>query len=60
MEGIKESKLPIDLIVLADHGMVKVEGSPIHLDQFGFNPAWFVQIEGTLLYPKSDEDAQKA
>jgi alkaline phosphatase D len=60
MEGIKESKLPVDLIVLADHGMVKLEGAPIHLDQFGFNPAWFVQIEGTLLYPKSDQDAQKA
>jgi len=60
MEGIKESKLPVDLIVLADHGMVKVEGAPIHLDQYGLNPSWFAQIIGSSLYPKSDDDAQKA
>src|SRR6202789_919076 len=35
MDGIKESKLPVDLIVLADHGMVKVDGPPIRLDQYG-------------------------
>lgn len=60
MDGIKESKLPVDLIVLADHGMVKIEGPPIHLDQYGFNPAWFAHVEGIFLYPKSAEDAQKA
>jgi alkaline phosphatase D len=60
MEGIKESKLPVDLIVVADHGMVKVEGAAIHLDQYGLNPAWFAHIEGTFLYPKSDADAEKA
>ncbi|HYM77763.1 MAG TPA: ectonucleotide pyrophosphatase/phosphodiesterase [Candidatus Dormibacteraeota bacterium] len=60
MEGIKESKLAVDLIVLADHGMVKVEGEPIRLEQYGFNPAWFAHVEGTLLYPKSDDAAQKA
>ena len=60
MKGIKESKLPVDLIVLADHGMVKVEGAPLHLDQFGFKPSWFEHVEGTLLYPKSDADAQEA
>src|SRR5277367_2294408 len=32
-DGIKESKLPVDLFVIADHGMAKVEGAPIHLDQ---------------------------
>ncbi len=31
MDGIKEIKLPVDLIVLADHGMVEVDGDPIHL-----------------------------
>jgi predicted AlkP superfamily pyrophosphatase or phosphodiesterase len=60
MDGIKESKLPVDLIVLADHGMAEVKGAPIHLDQYGLNPAGFVEIVGTNLYPKSDEDAQKA
>jgi predicted AlkP superfamily pyrophosphatase or phosphodiesterase len=59
-DGIKESKLPVDLIVVADHGMVEVKGAPIHLDQYGLNPSLFAQIVGTNLYPKSEEDAQKA
>jgi predicted AlkP superfamily pyrophosphatase or phosphodiesterase len=60
MDGIKESKLPVDLIVLADHGMVKVEGPPIRLDQSGLSPSWFAQIFDSILYAKSDDDAQKA
>jgi predicted AlkP superfamily pyrophosphatase or phosphodiesterase len=60
MDGIKESKLPVDLIVLADHGMVKVKGAPIHLDQYGLNPSLFVQVVGSSMYPKSEQDAQKA
>jgi len=60
VDGIKESKLPVDLIVLADHGMANVKGAPIHLDQYGLNPSWFAQIVGSSLYPKSDDDAQKA
>ena len=39
MDGLKDIKLPVDLIVLADHGMVKVEGAPIHLDQYGLKPS---------------------
>ena len=60
MDGIKESKLPVDLIVLADHGMVKVERPPVRLDQYGLNPSWFVQTVDSILYSKSDDDAQKA
>jgi len=60
MDGIKQSELPVDLIVLADHGMASVQGSPIHLDQFGLQKSWFVQIVGASMYPKSEEDAQKA
>jgi predicted AlkP superfamily pyrophosphatase or phosphodiesterase len=60
MDGIKESKLPVDLIVLADHGMVEVKGAPIHLDQYGLKLDSFVQIVGSNIYPKSDNDAQKA
>jgi len=60
MDGIKESKLPVDLIVLADHGMVEVKGAPIHLEQYGLKTPSFVQIVGSSLYPKSDDDAQKA
>lgn len=60
MDGLKEIKLPVDLIVLADHGMVKVEGPPVHLWQYGFDPSLFSPIIGLGLYPKSDADAQKA
>ena len=58
--GIKESKLPVDLIVVADHGMVKVEGPPIHLEDYGLKPASFEPILGSILYPKSEDDAQNA
>jgi predicted AlkP superfamily pyrophosphatase or phosphodiesterase len=60
VEGIKESKLAVDLIVLADHGMAKVEGPPIYLDNNGLDLASFSPIIGSLLYPKSEDDAQKA
>ncbi|MGA9800549.1 MAG: ectonucleotide pyrophosphatase/phosphodiesterase [Terriglobales bacterium] len=60
VDGIKESRLRVDLIVVADHGMVKVDGPPIHLDNYGLNLASFSPIIGSLLYPKSEDDAQKA
>ncbi len=59
-DGLKEIQLPVDLIVLADHGMVEVDGAPIHLDQFGFDSSRFAPIIGLGLYPRSDADAQKA
>ena len=59
-DGIKESKLPVDLIVLADHGMVTVKDGPIYLDQNGLKASWVDPIVGSSLYAKSEEDAQKA
>ena len=59
-DGIKESGLPIDLIVLADHGMAEVKGAPIHLDQYGLKTSSVDPIIGSSLYPKSEDDAQKA
>jgi predicted AlkP superfamily pyrophosphatase or phosphodiesterase len=59
-DGVKESKLPVDLIVVADHGMAKVEGPPIHLNDFGLQRSSFEQVVGPLLYSKSEEDAQNA
>ena len=54
---LEKLHLPIDLIVLSDHGMAKEEGGWIDLDQY----ADFSGIEtvGTLMYPKSDADAAK-
>jgi alkaline phosphatase D len=50
--------LPIDLVVVSDHGMVKVEGGWINLDEFadltGFETA------GMLLYGKTEEDRARA
>jgi alkaline phosphatase D len=60
MDGLKEVKLRVDLIVLADHGMVKVDGDPIRLGQYGFAASLFSPIVGLGLYPKSDADAEKA
>lgn len=60
MDGIKESKLPVDLIVVADHGMAKVEGAPIVLSTLGLNPSSLAATINSQMYAKSDEDAQKA
>jgi predicted AlkP superfamily pyrophosphatase or phosphodiesterase len=60
IDGIKESKLPVDLIVLADHGMAEVESPPVRLTDHGLNATSFTPIIGSILYPKTDDDAQKA
>jgi alkaline phosphatase D len=56
-EGLDATGLPIDLVVVSDHGMIKVEGETITLDKFadlaGFETA------GSLLYAKSDADAAR-
>ena len=55
--GLDGTHLPVDLVVVSDHGMVKTEGGWITLDKFadlsGFEAAGF------LLYGKSDEDAAR-
>jgi len=52
--ALDSTGLPIDLVVVSDHGMVKIEGGWITLDQFadlaGFETA------GALLYGKTEED----
>ena len=52
--GLDATGLPIDLVVVSDHGMIKAEGGWITLDQFadltGFETA------GSLLYGKTEED----
>jgi len=55
--GLDATGLPVDLVVVSDHGMVKVQGDWITLDKFadltGFETA------GSLLYPKTDSDATR-
>lgn len=58
--GIKQLNLRVDLFVVADHGMRNVRGPTIHLDQYGLKTTHFERIVDTSLYPKSDDDAEKA
>jgi predicted AlkP superfamily pyrophosphatase or phosphodiesterase len=56
--ALRGTGLPIDLVVVSDHGMAKVEGGWITLDQLadlsGFESA------GTLLYGKTEDDRTRA
>ena len=57
-KALDATKLPIDLVVVSDHGMAKVEGGWITLDDFadlsGFEAA------GPLLYGKTEDDRVRA
>ncbi|NYF79418.1 TonB family protein [Granulicella arctica] len=50
--------LPIDLVVVADHGMAALKPDNVNLSDFA-NLSNF-HTEGSLLYPKTDADAAKA
>jgi len=51
---LKSTGLPIDLVVVSDHGMAKSEGGWIDLDQFADLTDF--ETVGSLLYGKSEED----
>jgi alkaline phosphatase D len=55
--ALKATHLPIDLVIVSDHGMVKSQGGWIDLDQFadlaGFDSA------GSLLYGKTEADRER-
>ncbi len=57
-EGLDATGLPIDLVVVSDHGMVKVEGPPIALDTFADLTDF--ETVGALLYAKTEADAAHA
>jgi alkaline phosphatase D len=50
-------KLPVDLIVVADHGMVAVQGEPIDLSSFA--DLSDAHTEGSLIYAKDEAAAEK-
>jgi predicted AlkP superfamily pyrophosphatase or phosphodiesterase len=56
--GLKATGLPVDLVVVSDHGMVKSQGDWINLDQFadlaGFDAA------GDLMYGKTEAERARA
>jgi predicted AlkP superfamily pyrophosphatase or phosphodiesterase len=49
--------LPVDIIVVADHGMVTLQGGPVTLSDFADLSDF--HTEGSLLYPKPDADVQE-
>lgn len=56
--ALEKTKLPIDLVVVSDHGMAKVEGSWIDLDEFADLSKF--ETVGPLLYGRTEEDRVKA
>jgi predicted AlkP superfamily pyrophosphatase or phosphodiesterase len=57
-DGIAASGLPVDLIVVADHGMETLKGGWVDLDKWADLSQF--ETSGPLLYAKSEADAEKA
>jgi alkaline phosphatase D len=55
--ALDSTGLPIDLVVISDHGMVKVEGGWVTLDQFADLTGF--EAVGALLYGKTEEDRSR-
>ena len=49
--------LPIDLVVVSDHGMAKIEGGWITLDEYADLSGF--ETDGALLYGKTEADKQR-
>jgi alkaline phosphatase D len=58
--GLKKLALPVDVIVVADHGMATVQGDWITLDDYLPKDLAFEKVVGSQLYAKSDADAERA
>ncbi|MGA8222363.1 MAG: ectonucleotide pyrophosphatase/phosphodiesterase [Candidatus Acidiferrales bacterium] len=58
LAGLDALHLPIDVIVLADHGMETVRGNWINLDQLA--DLSHFKTDGPLMYAPSEADAAKA
>jgi predicted AlkP superfamily pyrophosphatase or phosphodiesterase len=56
--GLEATHLPVDLIIVSDHGMQRVADGWITLDKFVDLTNF--ETTGGQLYPKSEEDAAKA
>jgi len=55
--GLDSTGLPVDLVVVSDHGMAKVEGGWITLDQFADLTGF--ESDGALLYGKTEADRER-
>src|SRR5277367_2414029 len=59
-EGLAKLQLPVDVVVVADHGMATVQGDWITLSDYFPDARAFEKIVGGNLYAKSEADAQRA
>lgn len=59
-DGLRKFPLPVDVIVVSDHGMAKVQGDWITLDQYFPDAGAFEKIVTSELYAKSEADAERA
>jgi predicted AlkP superfamily pyrophosphatase or phosphodiesterase len=58
-DGIDRLKLPVDLIVLADHGMAEYQGEFLNLSRFDPDVRAHTRRVGSFtVYPKSEVEAQ--
>jgi alkaline phosphatase D len=55
--GLDATGLPIDLVVVSDHGMAKVAGGWVTLDQFADLTGF--ETVGSLLYGKTEADRER-
>jgi predicted AlkP superfamily pyrophosphatase or phosphodiesterase len=56
--GLDATHLPVDLVVLADHGMDSTRGNWINLDQLA--DLSHFKTDGSFMYPPSEAEAAKA
>ena len=56
--ALEGTHLPVDLVVVSDHGMVKIQGPWVNLDAFA--DLGNFESAGPLLYGKTEEDRVKA
>jgi alkaline phosphatase D len=59
-DEIAKLNMPVDVIVLSDHGMAKVQGEWITLEQYFPDGTAFEKITLPGLYARSEGDAQRA
>src|SRR5580693_3309647 len=58
VEGVAKLNLRVDVLVVADHGMAKVEGDWINLSEY-FETRLLEKSVESYMYPRSEEAAEK-
>jgi predicted AlkP superfamily pyrophosphatase or phosphodiesterase len=55
--GLEKLSLPIDVVVVSDHGMENEQGASINLDTFADLTGF--ETDGSFLYPQDEKQAEK-